>query len=150
MTKSCDVRVSFDSLAEGNIIPELVRQLDALDLFMFSAASWLLHRIHYDPHYAEAEGHQRLLIQGPFQGVLMVQALRRWLDPTARLIALSYRHLAPAYLGDELRASGRVMEKNERDRTVLVEVWVNKDDQTKTTVGEARISFSTIGAESQR
>jgi hydroxyacyl-ACP dehydratase HTD2-like protein with hotdog domain len=46
------------------------RTPSALDLFMFSASSWLLHRIHYDtPFTTGHDGHPGLLIHGPLQGV---------------------------------------------------------------------------------
>ncbi|MGH8915963.1 MAG: hypothetical protein ACRDZM_15795, partial [Acidimicrobiia bacterium] len=75
------------------------RTPSALDLFMFSASAWLLHRIHYDtPFTIEHDGHPGLLIHGPLQGVYLVQAAESWLGGEARLRTISYRHLAPAYL----------------------------------------------------
>lgn len=111
----------------------------ALDLFMFSASSWLLHRIHYDaPFTIEHDGHPGLLIHGPLQGVYLVQTAESWLGDTARLRTISYRHLAPAYLGDTLECGGKVTGSDGED--IEVELWARKPDGTVTTTGTAKFS----------
>jgi 3-methylfumaryl-CoA hydratase len=105
---------------------------------MFSASAWLLHRIHYDaPYTVEQEGHRGLLIHGPLQGVYLVQTAERWLGDRVRLASISYRHLAPAYLGDELQCGGTVTSS---DASGLdLELWARKSDGTITTTGKARL-----------
>jgi len=121
----------------GTEVPIQVRIPTALDLFMFSASAWLLHRIHYDaPFTIEHDGHPGLLIHGPLQGVYLVQAAESWLDDTARISSISYRHLAPAYLGDELECGGTVTATD--DEGIDLDLWVRKSDGTITTTGKAR------------
>ena len=109
----------------------------ALDLFMFSASAWLLHRIHYDaPFTTEHEGHPALLIHGPLQGVYLVQTAESWLGDGARLASITYRHLSPAYLGDELECGGTVTGSD--DEGLDLDLWVRKSDGTITTTGKAR------------
>lgn len=120
----------------GTEVPVVTRTPDAVDLFMFSGAAWLLHRIHYDaPFTTEHDGHPGLLIHGPLQGTYMVQTVRRWLGRAARLRSITYRHLAPAYLGDALECGGTVIEVD-RDQ-VRFDLWVRKEDGTVTTTGTA-------------
>lgn len=120
----------------GDQVPIVTRRPDAVDLFMFSGAAWLLHRIHYDlPFTAEHEGHPGLLIHGPLQGTYMIQTVQRWLGRSARLRSVTYRHLAPAYLGDTLECGGTV-DSAGGDRLEL-ELWVRKADGTVTTTGRA-------------
>jgi hydroxyacyl-ACP dehydratase HTD2-like protein with hotdog domain len=118
-------------------VPIQVRAPTALDLFMFSASAWLLHRIHYDtPFTVEHDGHPGLLIHGPLQGVYLVQAAESWLGARARLASISYRHLAPAYLGDELECGGAVTSADPSG--LDLELWARKSDGTITTTGTAR------------
>ena len=42
----------FDNIAEGQEITPLIKIPDNIHLFMFSAATWNLHRIHYDADFA--------------------------------------------------------------------------------------------------
>lgn len=115
-------------------IPVVVRTPDAVDLFLFSAASWLIHRIHYDlPFTTEHDGHPGLLVHGPLQGTYLVQAAQQALGGDARLRSISYRHLAPAYLGDTLECGGTVTDGE--GGTVTAELWIRKSDGTITTTG---------------
>jgi len=120
----------------GTEIPTITRAPDAIDLFMFSGASWLIHRIHYDlPFTTEHDGHPGLLVHGPLQGTYMVQTVQRWLGRAARLVSITYRHLAPAYLGDSLECGGSVAAVD-GDR-VTCELWIHKLDGTVATSGTA-------------
>ena len=122
----------------GTEIPVIVRTPSTTDLFQFSAAAWLLHRIHYDlPFTTEHDGHPGLLIHGPLQGTYMLQAVQWWMGTGARPRAVSYRHSAPAYLGDTLECGGTVTEVH-ADGFFDVELWVRKQDGTVTTSGTAR------------
>ena len=122
--------------AVGAEVPLDSRTPDAIDLFMFSGAAWLIHRIHYDlPFTTEHDGHPGLLIHGPLQGTYMVQSVQRWLGRAARLRSITYRHLAPAYLGDSLECGGTVTETEGNE--MKVELWVRKADGTVTTTGNA-------------
>ena len=124
------------TLAPGTEVPVQTRTPSAVDLFMFSSAAWLLHRIHYDLAFAtEVDGHPALVVHGPLQGAYLVQSVERWFGRRARLRTVTYRHLSPAYLGDTLECGGTV-ETVEGD-TVTFELWVRKLDGTVTTTGKA-------------
>lgn len=124
----------------GTEIPTRRYRPGTIDLFMFSAASWLLHRIHYDqPFTTDHDGHPALLIHGPLQGVYLVRSLEAWLDGDGRIESISYRHLAPAYLGDELECGGEVTAAN--DSSVELDVFARKGDGTVTTTGKARVRW---------
>lgn len=120
----------------GTEVPMETRTPDAVDLFMFSGAAWLIHRIHYDlPFTTEHDGHPNLLIHGPLQGTYLIQSVQRWLGRSACLRSVTYRHLVPAYLGDSLECGGTVTEI-EGDR-VTFDLWARKADGTVTTTGTA-------------
>jgi hydroxyacyl-ACP dehydratase HTD2-like protein with hotdog domain len=128
----------------GAEVPIVVRTPTAVDLFMFSASAWLLHRIHYDlPFTTEQDGHPGLLIHGPLQGVYLTQSVERWLGPAIRLRSVAYRHLSPAYLGDSLECGGTVTATDPAASLVDFDLWVRKTDGTVTTSGSA--SFEATG-----
>lgn len=127
------------SLSVGDQVPVRVREPSAKDLFMFSSAAWLLHRIHYDtPFTIENEGHPALLIHGPLQGVYMLQAAESWIGSAGRIESVTYRHRTPAYLGDVLECGGSVVAADEEG--FELELWVRRADGTVTTNGSARFS----------
>jgi hydroxyacyl-ACP dehydratase HTD2-like protein with hotdog domain len=134
--------IRYEDVAVDMVIPSFTRRPGALDLFMFSAGAWLLHRIHYDQEYTrEHEGHPDLLVHGPLQGIYMAQVVTRWLGRAARIESLKYRHQAPAYVGEELRCGGSVPEKDDEARSLRCELWVEKSAGDRTTVGEAIVAF---------
>jgi hydroxyacyl-ACP dehydratase HTD2-like protein with hotdog domain len=76
---------------------------DDVDLFLFSAALWLPHRIHYDRAFAESEGHRGLVIHGPFQIARLVEAASAWCRPLGgKVVRTEFRHVASAYAGDSM------------------------------------------------
>ena len=120
----------------GAEVPVITRTPSSIDLFQFSAAAWLLHKIHYDlPFTTEHDGHPGLLIHGPLQGTYLMQAVQCWLGPETRPTKISYRHSAPAYLGDTLEIGGTVTAVTET--AFDVDLWVRKLDGTVTTSGIA-------------
>lgn len=78
-------------------------RMDAVDLFLFSAACALPHRIHYDEEFARGEGFDGLPVHGPLQAALVAQAFdRAGRRAGLRVTGLRIRHLSPAYVGQEL------------------------------------------------
>ena len=130
----------MSDIVVGAEIPPRRYEPSAVDLFMFSASAWLLHRIHYDrPFTTEHDGHPGLLIHGPLQGVYLVRTVESWLGDRARLESISYRHLAPAYLGDALECGGTVTESNEDG--VDLELFAKSQEGDVTTTGKARMTW---------
>lgn len=125
----------------GDQLPVVVRTPDEVDLFMFSASAWLLHRIHYDlPFTTDHDGHPGLLIHGPLQGTYLVQTVERWLGKGARVRSITYRHSAPAYLGDTLECGGTVTAVDDAAGTFDVDLWARRGD-TVTTSGVATFTI---------
>lgn len=130
------------ALAIGDEVPIVERIPDAVDLYMFSASAWLIHRIHYDAEFTrDHDGHPGLLIHGPLQGTYMIQSVTNWLGRSARLVSTQYRHLAPAFLGDQLDCGGTVVGRD--GERVTFELWVRKADGTVTTRGTATFEVKT-------
>lgn len=128
----------MEALHEGTELAELTRTPDAVDLFQFSAAIWLTHRIHYDAAYTtEVEGHPAMPVHGPLQAVYLTQLVTRDLEgrlgARVRVVGFRYRHVAPAYVGQTLVCRGRVTSAE--GGRVRCEVWAEVD-QRQTTVGE--------------
>ncbi len=122
--------------AVGDEVPRLERRPDEIDLFMFSAAAWLLHRVHYDADFTTGhDGHPGLLVHGPLQGAWMMHAVQSWLGARVRPRSITYRHFAPAYAGDSLECGGTVTAAGEG--FFDADLWVRKADGTVTTSGSA-------------
>jgi acyl dehydratase len=126
--------------------PQAIAQRDVqpreVDLFMFSAATWLTHRIHFDRDYARTEGFDDLVVHGPLQGAYLAELLSEAADRHGgRLARLSYRHHRPAYCAERLTLRATLSSVTEQPGGCTVEVAVsihNARDQPVTT-GTARL-----------
>jgi hydroxyacyl-ACP dehydratase HTD2-like protein with hotdog domain len=115
---------------------------DEVDLFMFSAATWLTHRIHFDRAYARSEGFPDLVVHGPLQGAylaeLLSSAARRH---GGRLSRLSYRHHRSVFCGDRLLLTATLASRADQHDGVVLEaaVRITTGDQDVVTSGAARL-----------
>lgn len=99
----------LQAIQVGDALPARTYQPDEVQLFMYNAAIWNPHRIHYDQRYTtEVEGHPDIVIDGPLQGDWLTQLVLEWIDGREELVALRYSNRRTAYLGETLRAEGRV------------------------------------------
>ncbi|MFN3910661.1 MaoC family dehydratase N-terminal domain-containing protein [Hyphomonas sp.] len=84
--------------------------IDPVLLFRFSALTFNGHRIHYDRDYAMAtEKYPGLVVHGPLQAILLMQAARRW-HPDKRPASFAFRGLRPLFDFDAVSVCGRMGE----------------------------------------
>lgn len=131
---------SFD-IREGGALPRQDFKADTVQLFLYNAAIWNPHRIHYDlPYTQEYEGHPQLLIDGPLQGDWLTQVVEEWLDGEGELTAFRYSNRQAAYIGEVLTAEGRVTSW---DGVVAeLSLCLKKQDGITTTVAVASVRLT--------
>jgi len=84
--------------------------VDPVLLFRFSALTFNGHRIHYDRTYAtEREKYPGLVVHGPLQAILLMEAARRWV-PGLIPAQFDFRGLRPLFDFDEISVCGRKEE----------------------------------------
>jgi hydroxyacyl-ACP dehydratase HTD2-like protein with hotdog domain len=123
-------------LAEHHVQPR------EIELFMFSAATWLTHRIHFDRDYARTEGHPDLVVHGPLQGAYLAELLSTAADRFGGTLAsLSYRVHRSAYCGDQLtlRATLNSVTGQEDGLIAEVDVTIHGADGQLVTSGQGRL-----------
>ncbi len=133
---------ALESLRVGFELEPLSRTPDAMDLFLYSAAVWLPHRIHYDVAYTtQVEAHPALLVQGPLQGVYLMQLLTANFGTGPVVRRFVFRHQVPVYLDQTLRCRGRVTAVDETAGEVVCELWTELDDGRRATIAQACIAL---------
>jgi hydroxyacyl-ACP dehydratase HTD2-like protein with hotdog domain len=101
----------FEDVAVGDLLPPLVVTVDETQMFLFSAATYNGHRIHYDKDWARGrEGYDDVLLQGPLQAALLACAVTDWLGGAGRLVTFSVQNRGVAHPGQELTFGGTVTE----------------------------------------
>jgi len=139
--------VDLEHLTVGAEIPARDHRPDAVDLFLYNAALWNAHRIHYDQAYATGvEGYPGLVVPGPLVGDWLAQVVDEWLGDGGVLLELEYSNRQAAYLGETLRASGRVSEIDRARSEIRLELAVRNARGEVVTPGSARVRLGTAGA----
>ena len=100
-----------------------------VQLFLFSAATWNPHRIHYDHAYSAQEGYEGVLVQSHLHACFLAQAARSALGPDARIRSLSWQNRAPAYAGDLLTITGEVTSVAEVPAGLLICLQLDERNQ---------------------
>jgi hydroxyacyl-ACP dehydratase HTD2-like protein with hotdog domain len=133
----------FEDVQVGEEMPPLIKTPSRVQLFMYSAISWNLHRIHYDKEYAASEGHQDVLVHGPLQGAFLGQYMTDWGGPEARLRKIGWTNRGRAFVEQPYIIKGRITGKQENDDLSLVdcEVWSENEAGERLLGGIATISL---------
>jgi hydroxyacyl-ACP dehydratase HTD2-like protein with hotdog domain len=131
-------------MSPTTLIPDLKITPDAAQIFMFSAATWNRHHIHYSKDAALAEGHKDIVVQRALIGNFLARLLTDWLGDGGDIRELSWKVVQSAFPGQTLRCTGLVTEENRSGshRILTCELKVlNPQDQTIAT-GSARVELS--------
>ncbi len=132
----------LDQINVGDILPEKHHTATEVSLFLYNAAIWNPHRIHYDaPYTSEIEKHPAIVIDGPLQGDWLAQCVTDWLGSDGHLMKFSYSNRRAAYLGETLTATGEVIAKDATTRTVDVRLGIQNENGEVIAPGLATLKF---------
>jgi len=119
----------LDQINVGDILPEKHHTATEVSLFLYNAAIWNPHRIHYDaPYTSDIEKHPAIVIDGPLQGDWLAQCVTDWLGSDGHLMKFSYSNRRAAYIGETLTATGEVIAKDTTTRTVDVRLGIQNEN----------------------
>lgn len=140
-------RSNLAALTPGTVIATRDHTADEIDLFLFSAACSLPHRIHYDAEFAQSEGLKTVPVHGPLQATWLTQLAAEWAAQNGADLATStVRHQSSAYPHERLQASLVVVgvEPNPSDSglEVVLDLSLTKEDGTVTTAGTAHVRLN--------
>ena len=133
----------INALRAGDELPAREFRPDIVQMFFYNAALWNAHRIHYDHAYAtQVEGLPGLVIAGPLLGDYLAQVVLEWLGDAGRLVSVEYSNRRVSYVGETLRATGRVRSCDREKREATLELCVLNEAGEVTTPGTAVVRFS--------
>lgn len=136
-------QLTVHDIEVGTQLPVASRSASEAQLFLYSAASFNPHRIHYDRAYAEFEGHEDLLVHGPLQGSWLTQFLTDWAGPKGRLVNVNWQNRASAYPNQELEFHGVVTAIDRESGRVDVDVHEQTADGQVLMPGTATVRLPT-------
>lgn len=134
--------LSISELSVGTELPSRHYTATNVSLFLYNAAVWNPHRIHYDESYAtDVEGHAGVVIDGPLQGDWISQIALNWLGDAGHLKRFSYSNRMAAHLGDTVTSGGRVTAIDPVTGDVELELFITNEAGDVITPGSATVSL---------
>ena len=135
-----------EDVAVGDDLPVVVHRATRAQLFLYSAATWNPHRIHYDREYAAGEGHPDVLVHGPLQGAWLTQYLTDWAGPGGRLVAASWQNRASAFPDTDYEFRGQVVSVDPESGRVDVELCEQSTTGARLMPGRATVVLPRRGS----
>ena len=129
---------NLNQLNVGDELPAREHVASNVSLFLYNAAVWNAHRIHYDENYTtDVEKHPGVIVDGPLQGDWLVQVVTNWLGDDGELVEFEYSNRRMSVVGEVLVAGGKVIEIN--DPEVTIELFIRNAKGEVTTPGKALV-----------
>lgn len=133
----------LDQLQAGDALPARSHTPTNVSLFLYNAAVWNPHRIHFDePYTVEVEKHPGIVVDGPLQGDWLSQVVLEWLGEDGELLEFEYSNRRASYLGDTLTAGGRIEAIDAATRTVTLTLEVRDQRGEVTAPGRALVRLA--------
>ncbi len=135
--------VKLTEINVGDHLPTRTHTPTNVTLFMYNAAIWNPHRIHYDEQYTtQVEKHPGIVIDGPLQGDWLSQVVLNWAGDSGALISFNYSNRRASYLGETLTSGGEVTGVDTDSREVTVALFVKNAAGEVMTPGSAVVRLN--------
>ena len=122
----------------GMSLPERRHEPSNVSLFLYNAAIWNAHRIHYDESYTtKVEKHPGVVVDGPLQGDWLTQVVLNWIGDGGNLIEFEYSNRRASYLGETLISGGKIEAVRPDEGEVEVSLFVKTEQGDVTAPGRA-------------
>jgi 3-methylfumaryl-CoA hydratase len=132
----------INDIKVGDPLPEREFRPDTVQLFLYDAALWNAHRIHFDfPYATEVEGYSGLVIAGPLMGDWLAQCVIEWLGDEGKLVSIEYSNRKAAFIGEVLRTGGSVLSVEPDTGKAQLELYVKNEANEVITPGTAVVNF---------
>ncbi len=133
----------MENLKPGDELPGRGYRPDNVQNFMYSAAIWNAHRIHFDfPYATGVEGYPGIVISGPMLGDWLTQCVVEWLDGRGRIMHLEYSNRKAAYIGETVTSGGSVLSVDHNAATARLEIFIKNEAGDVITPGLAVVQFN--------
>ncbi len=114
-----------------------------MQLFLYNAALWNAHRIHFDyPYATEVEGYPGLVVAGPLMGDWLTQSVIEWLGDDGTLASIEYSNRKASYIGEVLRSGGEVISLDQASGSAELKLYIKNEADEVITPGVAIVRFS--------
>lgn len=139
-----DAQLYFDDINVGDEITSITKPpITEVQLVKYAGASGDYNPIHTVHHFAERAGLGGVIAHGMLSMGFAGEHVTKWIGEEGDLKRLKVRFTSMTRPGDVVTLKGTVTDKKSDGGENLVEcdIWIEKEDGTKTIVGDATVGL---------
>ncbi|CAN5871564.1 MaoC family dehydratase [soil metagenome] len=122
----------FDEVAVGDALPAVEQRIEQTDLVRYAGASGDFNPLHWEPEFAaKVSPTGGIIAHGMLNMGLVSRVVTAWAGGPERVRSLSASFRAPCPVGSTVTIGGEVVDKDDRARTAILQVWVTLPDGAK-------------------
>ena len=131
--------VSWESIKEGDQLPELRKRPDVPQLVKYAAGSGDFNPLHYDYNFPQAKQIGSIIVHGRFKYAALGELVSNWLAHRGRIKSIScqYRGMDLPHQDIICRGSVARMWEEKCEKLVELTIWTENPEGKKTTPGKA-------------
>ena len=135
--------VTWESINEGDELPELRKKPGVTDLVKYAAGSGDFNPLHHDFNFPQSKLIGSIIVHGRYKYAVLGELVSNWLGHAGRIRKISCQYRDMDLPDKEFVCGGKVVEKSEVDgeKTAKLQLWTMNDEGKKTTPGLATIVF---------
>lgn len=138
--------LAFEEVSVGDTLPELLVDVSRRNVIATAIATRDYQDVHHDHEAARARGSQDIFMNILTSNGFVLRFVTDWAGPQAIVEHASIRLGVPNYAGDEMRMTGEVVGREEREDEGAVEVAVvGRNALGEHVTGTVRISLPRKG-----
>jgi len=135
--------VSWESIKEGDELPELVKKPGVTQLVKYAAGSGDFNPLHHDFAFPQSKQLGSIIVHGRFRYAALGQLVSDWLGHKGRIRKISCQYRGMDFPDKTMKVRGKVVKKWQEDGKKLAKldlVTLNEEGRP-TTPGEAIVEF---------
>ena len=103
--------MTWDEVSVPADLPDVVDEVSYQRVVMNAATTWDYFPGHYDPAYAQSQGHPTIFVNTMHIAGFIDRIATDWAGPDSRVVRRKMRILGSIYAGDSMVGRGRVIGK---------------------------------------
>jgi len=137
------VSVTWQSIKEGDILPELRKTPGVTQLVKYAAGSGDFNPLHHDFQFFQSKQLGTIIVHGRFKYAALGELVSNWVGHAGRIVKLSCQYKGMDFPDKEMVFGGKVLRKTEENgrKTVELQLTTTNCDGQVTTPGQAVVVF---------
>ena len=135
--------LSWQTIKEGDALPELKKRPSVTQLVKYSAGSGDFNPLHHDYNFPQAKQIGSIIVHGRFKYASLGELVSNWVGHAGIIRKISCQYRGMDQPGKEFVCRGVVKKKSSEGgkKVVELDIWAENADGKKTTPGSAVVVF---------